>query len=529
MTNRRHYILATAGHVDHGKSSLIKKLTGIDPDRLPKEKARGLTIDLGFASLELEASNGDMMKVGIVDVPGHADFIKNMVAGVGAVNLAMLVVAADDGWMPQTEEHIQILEYLGVRELIVVLSKIDLFDDLDLAIAEIQEHLEGTFWPQATIIPTSTKTGEGIDSLQKALSSKFESLPVPEDVGKVRLPVDRVFSVKGAGSVVTGTLAYGCIRKGSQLVVQPSGIPVNVREIQAHNATQEVAFPGSRTALNLGGLSRGKGGLSRGSIVSSTNINVSSLRIHVTLHFSVREESRRWAVKMIKNGQELIFHFGCGNHHARIFLLADSLHRLDEPCLAELRFRDPQSCWVEDRFILRDLSGTHTLVGGVVLDPAPLKNSFRKAHQIEYLQKRAETIGQLDFLILTLVKRDKALKVEGLLTASPYSEQKIMSVLEGLIYKQRIVESGPWIFDADWWEQISEWALECVLTFHQKNPEKSGMPLTLFRKQLETHVPNSALFECIEISMERIGIKRMDNSIRHENHAATLPEKYIER
>ena len=160
---------------------------------------------------------------------------------------------------------------------------------------------------------------------------------------------------------------------------------------------------------------------------------------------------------------------------------------------------------------------------------APLKNSFRKAHQIEYLQKRAETIGQLDFLILTLVKRDKALKVEGLLTASPYSEQKIMSVLEDLIYKQRIVESGPWIFDADWWEQISEWALECVLTFHQKNPEKSGMPLTLFRKQLENYVPHSALFECIEISMESIGIKRMDDSIRHENHAATLPEKYIER
>lgn len=201
-----NYILATAGHVDHGKSSLIKALTETDPDRLPEEKERGITIDLGFASLDLDAGD-KQYRLGIIDVPGHEDFVKNMVAGVGSIDLALIVVAADDSWMPQTEEHVQILSYLGIDKAVIALTKIDLDEaDAELAIEMVREELSGTPFAEAPIVGTSVTTGEGIPELKQALLNTLEQTPPPPDIAKPRLPVDRVFTLKGIGTVVTGTL-----------------------------------------------------------------------------------------------------------------------------------------------------------------------------------------------------------------------------------------------------------------------------------------------------------------------------------
>src|SRR5688572_21333078 len=204
---KRHFIVGTAGHIDHGKSSLVKALTGTDPDRLPEEKARGITIDLGFASLELPAGDGkDSFQVGIVDVPGHEDFVKNMVAGVGSIDLALFIVAADDGWMPQTEEHLQILHYLGVKQAVVALTKIDLAAGLESEIeASIRQKLAGTPFAEAPMVRTSVVSGAGLEELKAALAEQLARLPEPSDLGKPRLSIDRVFSLRGVGTVVTGT------------------------------------------------------------------------------------------------------------------------------------------------------------------------------------------------------------------------------------------------------------------------------------------------------------------------------------
>src|ERR1051326_3261901 len=250
----RSFIVATAGHVDHGKSALVKALTGIDPDRLPEEKARGITIDLGFAHLELPATvhhQPSTVHLGIIDVPGHEDFVKNMVTGVGATDLALFVVAADDGWMPQTEEHLQILSYLGVSRAVVALTKIDLAENQQATTASLREQLAGSPFARAPIVPTSVLDGRGLADLKTALGGVLADAPPSPDIGKPRLSVDRVFTLRGIGTVVTGTLTGGSLRRGQPVVIQPSGIATRIRAAQNHNRDVDVSGPGTRTALNL--------------------------------------------------------------------------------------------------------------------------------------------------------------------------------------------------------------------------------------------------------------------------------------
>src|SRR5437763_58458 len=246
----KRFILATAGHVDHGKSALVRALTGTAPDRLPEEKLRGITIEPGFAQLELPTPDG-LLSVGIVDVPGHEDFVKNMVAGVGSIDLALLVVAADDRWMPQTEEHLQILIYLGVRRIVVVLTKIDLAESADATEKEVRAQLHDTPFADAVIIRTSITNESSIDELKAQLAREFSALPPQRDCGKPRLAVDRAFTLRGIGTVVTGTLVGGKLRRGQAVVVQPAKIPARIRAIQNHNREVEEIGPGARTALSL--------------------------------------------------------------------------------------------------------------------------------------------------------------------------------------------------------------------------------------------------------------------------------------
>src|SRR5438046_6755539 len=265
----KHFILATAGHVDHGKSALVKALTGIDPDRLTEEKARQITIELGFAQLILEGPNEQRFHIGSVDVPGHEDFVRNMIAGGGSIDLALLFVAADDGWMPQTEEHLQILTYLGVDRAVIALTKSDL-GKIDGVADQIRNQLRTTTFAESPIIPTSVRTGEGIENLKSSLASGLSAMQPQRDVGKPRLFIDRAFVLRGIGTVVTGTLTGGRLHCGESVVIQPQNFDARIRSIQSHGCELENAQPGMRTAISLPDVEIGDGPvrIKRGDVIT---------------------------------------------------------------------------------------------------------------------------------------------------------------------------------------------------------------------------------------------------------------------
>jgi selenocysteine-specific elongation factor len=285
-----YFILATAGHVDHGKSALVKALTGTDPDRLPEEKARGITIELGFADLILDGPNEQRFHIGIIDVPGHEDFVRNMIAGVGSVDLALLVVAADDGWMLQTEEHLQILSYLGVNRAVIALTKSDLGKiGIDNVITQIRAHLRDSAFANSPIIPTSTRDNEGIDDLKHLIGSELSVMKPPRDIEKPRLFVDRAFALHGIGTVVTGTLSGGTLSRGQSVIVQPQNFSGRIRSIQNHGQDVDLARPGMRTAINLPDTAIGTrgAGIKRGDVVTIANLGPPGATLGVLL------ESRR--------------------------------------------------------------------------------------------------------------------------------------------------------------------------------------------------------------------------------------------
>ncbi len=352
------YILATAGHVDHGKSALVKALTGTDPDRLPEEKARGLTIELGFASFRLRAPDSrgmgvppvlllqghgrdaratttdeDEFEIGVIDVPGHEDFVRNMVAGVGSIDAALLVVAADDGWMPQTEEHFQILSHLGVRHGVVALTKIDLATDESESLRALKKRLHGTSFQDATIVPTSVVTGRGIEPLKIALAQLFATTPSQPDIGKPRLPIDRVFVVKGVGVVVTGTLTGGTLGRGQPVVLQPSGTGARVRAVQTYSREVEIARPGSRVALNLPDLhpaarrgTRAANSVARGDVITVASVGAATAQmdVAVTCDRTIKNNS----VVQIHHGASAVPRdFAGSNRVRRVWRVLHSMNR----------------------------------------------------------------------------------------------------------------------------------------------------------------------------------------------------------
>ena len=325
-----NFILATAGHVDHGKSALVKALTGTDPDRLPEEKARGITIDLGFAHLELPTlstlnSQPPTFSIGLIDVPGHEDFIRNMIAGVGSIDLGLLVVAANEGWMPQTEEHLQILSYLGVKRLVVALTKSDLSESGGVA-GQIREKLRDTPFAHAPIIPTSVRTSAGLEELKRALTQEFAASPAPRDIVKPRLFIDRAFTLHGIGTVVTGTLIDGTFRAGHTVFVQPKNISGRIRSLQSHGHNVEVAQPGTRAALNLPEL-QVETNIQRGDVITIQGFETTS-----TLEVQVTRSVRLQAAPPIKSGTSVYVHHGTTRVLARMILARDRSNSNRKEC-----------------------------------------------------------------------------------------------------------------------------------------------------------------------------------------------------
>src|SRR2546426_285273 len=366
-------IVGTAGHIDHGKTSLVKALTGIDADRLEEEKRRGITIDIGFAHLELPAPNGDKLRLGFVDVPGHERFVRNMLAGVGGIDLVLLVIAADEGIKPQTREHFDICRMLSVRRGITVLTKSDTVDPdtLEVVRLEVDDFLRGSFLDPAhsPIVAVSALNGAGLQELRSELAKVATEIPARDSTALARLPIDRVFTMRGFGTVVTGTLVSGTIRKEEELEVFPTGKRLRVRGVQVHGAAAEQAIAGQRTALNLAGVSTDD--LARGMTLALPDTFHSTSRLDVSLLLLP-------SAKPLKDRARVHFHAFTMETIAEVRLHEAKQVAPRSQAYAQLRLAEPTLLLPGDRFILRQFSPVVTIGGGVVLDAAPLPRTKTK-------------------------------------------------------------------------------------------------------------------------------------------------------
>jgi selenocysteine-specific elongation factor len=537
----RSYIIATAGHVDHGKSALVKALTGTDPDRLPEEKARGITIDLGFAHLPLDsaAAKGGgtfAMRLAIVDVPGHEDFVKNMVAGVGSVDLALLVVAADDGWMPQTEEHFQILTYLGVRRAVVALTKVDLVEDDQRVRAQIHEKLRGTSLADAPIIATSIVAGSGIVDLKLELARALEDVAPQQDIGKPRLAVDRVFSLKGIGTVVTGTLIGGTLRRGQSVVVQPAGRPARIRTIQTHGHEVELAQPGTRVALNLPDLAVGqrsteagtKARVSRGDVITVSELGAPSDTFDVVVERSQRSSAAPGTAesgegKPIPDGARVRVHFGSSNVPARLYLHSVAELAPGGSAYAQLRFESPAFILPGDRFILRDWPERYTLAGGRVLDAQAPRAGFRAQARQQYLAQLDRVKDPID-QIQTILGRTPFVNRSSLLLRSPFSRDEVQQALAQLAARHKIVMAGDIVADPDAWRGLKEVAARSIDAEHAAHPDRAGLSINDLRAALDGQaIAKIDCFDALVSDLCADGFDRVGPAIRRRSHRPALP------
>ena len=517
----KHFIVATAGHVDHGKSALVKALTGTDPDRLPEEKTRGITLDLGFANLELAVplstlnSQLSTLSLGIVDVPGHEDFVKNMIAGLGSIDLALFVVAADDGWMPQTEEHLQILTYLGVTRAVVALTKADLGNTAE-TIADVRKQLTGTSFERAPIVETSTVTGDGLKQLRETLTSELSSFSAQRDLGRPRLFIDRVFSLRGVGTIVTGTLVGGKLERGQEVIAQPRSLKTRIRTIQNHNREQEQIGPGTRCALNLADVATDQ--IARGDVVTISELGESTSTIDVLLTRSTRPAN---GARPIKNGTSVYLHHGTTRVPARV-----TIAREGDVNLAQLRLDSPIFAFVGDRFVLRDPSERQTLAGGVILDVQTGRNRFREPAQRAFLAARAKSPNDPVVAVRSELRRDGAREDGNLLFRSNFSADEISGAIEQLIATNELVRQSGIVAETTWWAKSRRRAVDAISRKHAKHPQLAGIDLA----QLRSEVPDIApkVFDAVIVDLGRDGYTKTGNLIKRSEHRAALPQDLTE-
>ena len=456
------FVVGTAGHIDHGKSTLIQALTGIDPDRLEEEKRRGMTIDLGFAYMTLPSGR----LVGIVDVPGHARFIRNMLAGVHGLDAVLLVIAADEGVMPQTVEHLEIVDLLEITRGLAVLTKSDLVDAewLEMVTAEVVEVLSRTSLRGAEVVPVSALTGVGLDRLRERLDALLEATPARADRGRPRLPVDRVFTIKGSGTVVTGTLVEGSLRVGAELVVAPGGRRVRVRGLQQHNQKAELAEPGSRAAVNLVGAD--KEDLRRGDVLAPPGALVSTRRVDAQVRVLAD------APRPLRHGAHLLLHTGTAEVSARAIVLEADAIEPGGSGWVQLWLGEPLAAAAGDRFVLRVPSPSRTLAGGRFADVSPRRHPRHDARVSESLERR---VGG-GVLQEELRKYPRGITAAALLKASLEPDADL-SVLEAR-------RAGGWLFAPEAWSAISRRAAEALGEYHARNALRGGMP----REELQSRL-----------------------------------------
>ena len=505
----RHFIIATAGHVDHGKSALVNALTGTDPDRLPEEKKRQITIDLGFAALHVTAPNGDKIHAGVVDVPGHENFVRNMIAGVGSIDLALFVVAADDGWMPQTEEHLQILSYLGVQRAVIALTKSDL-GRIDFVTNQIRSQLRDTPFMDSPLVPTSVRTGTGVEHLATTLAVELSSVKPHHDIEKARLFVDRVFTLHGIGTIVTGTLTGGVLRRGQQIVVYPTNLETRIRSIQSHGLELEVAQPGMRTAINLPDIPVNQ--IKRGDVVTVCGLGGPGSTLVVLLEKSSRLDREDHAIaRPLKNRSVVYIHHGTSRVAAKIVLRENSPLEAGQKKVAQLKLASPMFAFVGDHFVVRDSSEQHTIAGGIVLDADGDWESMTSS----------TALLNIDSLVRVTTSRRGFAQRENLLSKSQFSTDEISEALIRLERRGEIILRQQFAMDSELWRKLSTRAARLVDAAHKQNPERAGLDLNEMRTALRIHQPE--MLEALLADLCNGDFIRKGSVVARTSHRPTLP------
>lgn len=471
------YVIGTAGHVDHGKSTLVKALTGINPDRLREEQARQMTIELGFAWFTLPEGQ----EIGIVDVPGHRDFIDNMLAGVGGIDAVLFVIAVDEGIMPQTREHLAILDLLGIQRGIVVLTKSDLAPDaewLDLITIEVKDFLDGSALQDSPIIPVSANSGQGLNELKTALAEILKGLPEHRDLGKPRLWIDRVFSLSGFGTVVTGTLQDGELRIGEEIEVLPHGIKARIRGLQTHKKSEQLAVPGSRVAVNLTGIKTDQ--IDRGNLLAKPTVIKPTQRIDAFIRMLPD------ALFSMKHDAFLKCYIGSAQCSARVRVIGEESIEPGKLGWVQLEFDDPIPVDVNDRFILRWPSPGATIAGGRVLNPHPIKRYRRFNKDVIAMFEKLEQ-GKPEDRILHIVENSMQ-EITAILAGLKIQKSELDEYIDKLISDNRIVVFGEkgdgFIASTEWVSRFSKKTLEIVNAFHTRFPLREGMPREELKNKL---------------------------------------------
>jgi selenocysteine-specific elongation factor len=426
-------IVGTAGHIDHGKSALVRALTGTDPDRLEEEKRRGITIDIGFANLDLQAPAGEPLRIGFVDVPGHERFVRNMLAGIGGIDLVLLIVAADEGIKPQTREHFDICRMLALQRGITVLTKSDLVDadTLEVVKMEVAEFVKGSFLDSANspIVAVSSKTGAGLDELRSQLARLAFEIPAKDSTAVFRLPIDRVFSMKGFGTVVTGTLISGKIPKEQELEVHPSGKRLRVRGVQVHGAAAEEAIAGQRTALNLAAVETSE--LARGMMLTPPGLFQPVKRVSVTLDL-LR------SAKPLRDRARVHFHVFTSETIAEVSLLGGKALQPGESGMARLKLEEPLLLLPGDRFIIRQFSPVITIGGGRVLDAAEEPRRTKAAERRAFLQSITNANAEESLVMRVARRGDDGLSMAAAVAETGLSQGKVESRAAELVKDGRL-------------------------------------------------------------------------------------------
>ncbi len=480
------YVIGTAGHVDHGKSALVEALSGFHPDRLAEEKLREMTIDLGFAWFNLPGGE----EVGVVDVPGHRDFIENMLAGVGGIDAAILVIAADEGVMPQTREHLAILDLLQVKTGLVALTKVDLISDLDwltLVEEDIRQALLGTVFEDAPILRVSARTQVGIDELKHVLQRLLEQQPPRSNRQKPRLPVDRVFTIAGFGTVVTGTLSDGAFRIGDEVEILPSGLKARIRGLQTHKKKEEIALPGQRTAVNLAGVSKDQ--IYRGNLISHPG-DYRSTRL-----LDVKFRLLKDATMPLKHNSQVKLFVWANEVLARVRLLGSEELTPGEEGWLQLELDEEVVVVRGDRYILRRPSPAETIGGGIIVDPFPKQHHKRFAQKvIDYL----ETLAKADIRegVLEMIEANPAITIGELLQRANLLEEEGIALLNDLLQEQLIIDLDKInqqmkpltletaLITVNQWQKLQQEALQQMEKFHQNYPLRKGIPKEELKSRL---------------------------------------------